>query len=578
MKIREWFARGTREKQAGVMVSVPLAHRISYFMGPIMEAFGGAWSRNIVAESRENVLKFSAVYACVSRIANDISILRPMVMTIDKGLWTEDESSPYAELLARPNPYMDWIQFAAYWMTAKLLYGNAYCIKDRDVPRGRVVALYPVDPRLAKPMVATDGEVYYSFSGDNLARIPNGEAALPASEVVHDRMNCLYHPLVGCGPLYAAASSATHGIRVQANSEAFFANMSRPSGHLSFNDASEEQLKLLKTQFESGFSGGNLGRLLVTAGGAKFEPMTIPAEQAQLIEQLKFDIEDIARAFSIPLHMIQAGTTPSFSNIAALNQNYLDQTLRMHIESVESLLTIGLELKRGKQAIQLDTESLLRMDPKTRAETMDTLVKAGILAPNEGRFRENLPPVTGGNSPMIQMQNFSLEALAKRDAKPDPFTTAPATESKSAPVIVNAAPPSGITLDIAPTLEDARKRGVGTYAKHMGGLVRVTDTGHDVIVNGIESTEVVQVNPREWSLVVKKTDGWSSRSAIHVPSTIYRGVFNLTKNPNGYHRGDMVTHKGHCWHCDAEWTVAAPGGNDDWTMAVRQGDRGRDAK
>ncbi len=391
-----------------------------------MEGFSGSYQRHIATESTENLTKFSPIYACVSRVSSDISILRPMLMQPGKGGTTvevSDQRSPYLPLIKRPNPYMNWIQFLEWWVVCKLLYGNAYAIKDRDA-RGIVVALYPVDPRLVKPLIASDGQVYYQFSGDQLARIPYGEAALPASEVIHDRTCCMWHPLVGVPPIYAAAASGTQAIRIQANSEAFFANMSRPSGHLAFpGKVGDDQLALLKKQFEDNFSGANLGRLLVTGGDAKYGPMTIPAEQSQLVEQLKWAVEDVARCFHVPLHKIQVGAMPTFSNIAALNQQYYDEALKPHIEAFERLMTDEVVMKED-YCVELDLSGLLRMDPKTRAETAEILARAGHLTPNEGRLRENLPPVEGGDTCYLQQQNFSLEALAKRDAQADPFGTA----------------------------------------------------------------------------------------------------------------------------------------------------------
>jgi len=415
-----------REKAQGTAISVPVSHAFTYFLGPIKEAFAGAWSRNIVAESRENLLRFSPIYACASRIASDISILRPMLMKATQdGITVEvnDPRSPYLPLMMRPNAYMNWIQFLSYWLLCKLFYGNAYAIKDRDA-RGVVVALYPIDPRMVKPKIASDGGVYYDFGGDYLARIPEGLSMLPASEVVHDRMNTFWHPLAGVPPIYAAAASGTQGIRIQTNSETFFSNMSRPSGQLtapgSIDDATE---KRLKKQFEDGFSGGNLGRMFVSGNGLKFEPINVPAEQAQLIEQLRWTVEDIARCFGVPLHKIQAGAMPTFTNIGALNQQYYDEALKPHIEAFELLMTQEVVMK-AEYSVELDLSGLLRMDPKTRAEAAEILARAGHLTPNEGRARENLPPVAGGDTPYLQMQNYSLAALAKRDAQDDPFGTA----------------------------------------------------------------------------------------------------------------------------------------------------------
>lgn len=419
----------SRAKAQGATISVLAARGVSYFLGPIMEAFGGAWSRHVVAESNENLLRFSPVYACVSRISKDISILRPMLMGPGKGgtkVEVTDPASPYLGLMRRPNPYMTWVQFLDYWMVCKLLYGNAYAIKERDA-RGIVTALYPIDPRRAQLNVSTeDGAIYYSFTGDALARIPSGVALLEASEVLHDRSTCFWSPLVGVPPIYAAAAAGTLGMRIQTNSERFFANMSRPSGHLSYaNNVDDEQKKLLKQQFEEGFSGGNLGRILVTSGGAKFETMTIAAEQAQLAEQLKATVEEVARAFGMPLHKIQAGAIPTYTNIASYNQQYLEDALQPHIESFEALMTLEVVMKK-EYSVELDLSGLFRMDPKTRAERTQILVQSGVLSPNEARLTENLPPVKGGDQPLLQQQMWQIGQLADRKPPDDMPSSTPA--------------------------------------------------------------------------------------------------------------------------------------------------------
>lgn len=422
-----------KQKANGVTINVPVSSGTSYLFGPLIEGFSGAWARHIVTESKENLTKFSPIYACISRVSSDISILRPMLMGPGKGGTTveiTDSRSPYLPLMKRPNPYMNWIQFLERWIVCKLLYGNAYAIKDRDA-RGIVVALYPVDPRLVKPLIAPDGEVYYQFSGNQLARIPSGEAALEASEVIHDRMCCLQHDLIGVPPIYAAASSGTQAIRIQANSETFFANMSRPSGHLSHpGKIDPEQLKLLKEQFEQNFSAGNLGRTMVTGGDAKYNVISMTAEQSQLVEQLKWAVEDVARCFHVPLHKIQVGAMPTFSNIAALNQQYYDEALKPHIEAFERLMTDEVVMKE-EYCVELDLSGLLRMDPSTRAETTKTLVQCGVLSPNEARLTENLPPVTGGEQPLLQQQMWQIGQLANREP-PQDAPTNPATPSTPA--------------------------------------------------------------------------------------------------------------------------------------------------
>jgi HK97 family phage portal protein len=338
-----------------------------------------------------------------------------------------EEIAPATPVLSRPNRFQTHNQFFEQWLISKLIDGNTYALKQRDA-RGFVEALYILDPQRVRPLVAPDGEVFYQIGADNLAGVEEDRLIVPASEVMHDRHTCLWHPLVGVGPIYACGASATQGNRIQRNSAAFFENMSRPSGHLTapgqIPDATAQRIK---AEFERGFSGANLGKLFVSGDGLKFEPFTIPASDAQLIEQQRWTVEDVARAFGVPLYKIGAGNLPTFNNVGALNLEYYQQTLQPHIEGIESLMDEGLGLGAGL-GVEFDLEGLLRMDPKTRAETDQIRVSAGVLKPDEARRRENLPPVPGGDTPYLQQQNYSLAALAKRDASDDPFGKGVAAE------------------------------------------------------------------------------------------------------------------------------------------------------
>ncbi len=389
--------------------------------GFLVEAFGGSWQANLVVESQENLMRVAAVYACIALRARDIAKLRVMLMKRhDDGVWDEvTESSPFLSVLRKPNRFQTRIQFFNYWIVSKLMAGNTYIWKERD-NRGVVRALYPLNPAGCHPLVAPDGSVYYRLHAARLAGLQE-DVIVPASEIIHDRCMTPWHPLVGVSPLYACGPTATQSIRMQNYSEAFFKNMSRPSGQLtapgSITDAVAARVK---KEFEAGFSGGNLGRMFVSGDGLKFEAFTIPAEQSQLIEQLGWTVEDVARAFGVPLYKIQAGDIPSTDNVGALNQQYLDQTLQEDIESIELLLDEGLELPGG-MCTAMDEDGLMRMDPLGRAEVYDKQVKAGVLAPNEARRKEGRHGVKGGEMPYLQQQNYSLEALAKRDASADPF-------------------------------------------------------------------------------------------------------------------------------------------------------------
>lgn len=416
----------TRQKE---MSSVH-ANQGGWLWGAIREPFTGAWQKNVVADKRENLLAFSAVFACIAIIAEDISKLRPRVMEqLSSGIWEEvQRNTPFAAVLRKPNPYQTRVQFFVAWVTMRLLYGNVYVLKERDA-RGIVTALHVLDSRLVTVMLSDMGDVFYRVNADRLSAVFQ-EITVPASEIIHDRGLTLFHPLIGVSPIFACGAAATQGIRIQNNSATFFENMSRPSGQLtSPTTIKDETAQRLKLEFEKNFSGGQVGRIFVSGDGLKYEPMVIPAADAQLIEQLKWTVEDVARCFRVPLYKINSGQNPTFNNISALNQDYYAQTLQHQIEAIEVLLDEGLNLANVREKIygvEFDLDGLLRMDPLTRMDVAQKGVGAGVLSPNEARARENLGPVQGGTTPYLQQQNYSLAALDRRDSAepvaPDPTT------------------------------------------------------------------------------------------------------------------------------------------------------------
>jgi HK97 family phage portal protein len=236
-------------------------------------------------------------------------------------------------------------------------------------------------------------------------------------------MVSLWHPLVGISPIYACGMSATMGNKIQANSTQFFANASRPSGALTApGKIDDETANRLKTEWEKNYGSGNIGRLAVLGNGLAYSAMTIPAVDAQMIEQLRWTAEDVARAFHVPMWKI-GGVEPARTSVESLNQTYYSDCLQSLIESAEALLNQGLEVP-DRYEIEFCLEGLLRMDTAAQYTTLGEGVKGSLMAPNEARKRLNLKPLTGGDTIYMQQQNYSLEALAKRDQQDDPFGTA----------------------------------------------------------------------------------------------------------------------------------------------------------
>ncbi len=386
----------------------------------VRESFPGAWQSAVTIDKPGALLAFSGIYSPLTLIAQDISKLPLVVKRRDAaGIWREERAHPWRDLLRRPNHYQHRLKFIEQWIVSKLLYGNTYVLLVRDA-RGVVDKMCILDPQRVVPLVADSGDIYYRLSSDNLSGLP-GEVVVPAREIIHDTMVSLWHPLIGVSPLYAAGLSATQGRKIQSNSATFFQNMSRPSGMLTAPGLiSDETALRLKSEWETNFSGGNAGRMAVLGDGLKYEAMTIPADQAQLIEQLEWTVRDIAACFHMPLFKV-GGPVPNGLTVEALNLQYYADCLQSLIESAEACLAEGLGLGEDL-GIEFDISGLARMDTVAQYEALKVAISGGWLSPNEARARQNLPPVAGGDSPMLQQQNFSLAALAKRDAKEDPFT------------------------------------------------------------------------------------------------------------------------------------------------------------
>ncbi|EOQ1117289.1 phage portal protein, partial [Escherichia coli] len=140
------------------------------------------------------------------------------------------------------------------------------------------------------------------------------------------------------------------------------------------------------------------------------------------VEQLKMTAEIVCSVFRVPAYKIGVGQPPSSDNVEALEQQYYSQCLQTLIESIELLLDEALETGEN-ESTEFDVTTLLRMDSERRMKTLGDAVKNTLLTPNEARKRENLPPLAGGDALYLQQQNYSLEALSRRDAREDPFAS-----------------------------------------------------------------------------------------------------------------------------------------------------------
>lgn len=424
-------------------VPLPRLSQTGSWYPVVRESFTGAWQQNIDLRG-DTLLTNPTVFACVTRISQDIGKLRLRLVVQDPrnaDIWTPTTNPAYSPVLRKPNHYQTTVKFVEQWVSSKLIWGNTYVLKRRD-GRGVVDALYILDPRYVSPLVAADGAVYYKLCRpptSDLAAVPyetEPEINVPAREIIHDRINCLFHPLVGLSPLYAAAVPALLGSTILRSSTSFFAQGSRPSGTLtSQNEITQEQAERMQARWQSGFGGTeNAGKIAVLGFGLKYEALTQTAVDAQLTEQTGQTEIEICKCFGMPVALLNTTKGAPYGNHEQLVQLYHDEALQTNIVGLETSLDEGLGIDQPVNGTQygteLDIDDLYWMSTETRTKAAADAVGSGVLSPNEARAKYfGLGPVPGGDSPMVQQQYYSLAALAERDqdkpfSKPTPATPA----------------------------------------------------------------------------------------------------------------------------------------------------------
>ncbi len=422
----------TRRKAADLVTHVPQnvygPSRGGWW--PVLESFAGAWQRSVTTPVQD-ALTHPTFWACVTLIAGDIAKNRLKLVDEDAdGICTETTNPAYSPVLRKPNHYQNRIQFLMYWIISKLTRGNTYALKKRD-GRGVVTALYLLDPTRVQPLLASNGDVFYALQQDCLAGITDASVVVPAREIIHDLMYPLYHPLVGLSPVYACGHAVLQGLTIIGNSTRLFKNGLQIGGVLLVpGQISNENAKRLEDYWQANYAGEeNANKIVVLGDNMKFEKTEVmSAVDAEVIDHLKWGDEKICATFHMPPFMAGVGAMPTYTNIEALSVFYYAQCLQILIESLELCLDEGLELK-GRLGTELDLDGLMRMDSATKMKTTTDGVKGGIYTPNEGRKVFNKAPIPGGDTVYLQQQDFSLQALAARDAlgpAPSSMTPGPA--------------------------------------------------------------------------------------------------------------------------------------------------------
>jgi HK97 family phage portal protein len=335
-------------------------------------------------------------------------------------------SSALSRVMRDPNDYQTRSDFVMNQVRTLYYRGNAYALAVRGED-GAPDELHPLPDRAHPRIDPVSREIFYDFSGFDVTPLPPGDwvdRTVPARYVWHLKLNTPRHPLVGVTPLESAVLSAAANASMSAQQQAFFANMSRPSGTLNTDMVlTTKQVAELRERWQEQSTGLRLGGVPILTAGLKWSPMSLNASDTQLIEYFKLTVGDIARALRIPGVMIGINDgTQSYSNAEALMAFWLSTGLGFLLNHVELSLDKFFGLPEG-QYCEFDTSDLLRSAFKDRIDALVRGVQGGVFAPNEARATESLPAVEAGDMPRVQQQ---LVALDWEPPEPAPPSALPA--------------------------------------------------------------------------------------------------------------------------------------------------------
>ena len=380
--------------------------------------FGGTTSGKPVNE--RSAMQMTAVYACVRILAEAVAGL-PLHLyryKADGGKEKATDHPLYLLLHDEPNPEMSSFVFRETLMTHLLLWGNAYAQIIHN-GRGEVVALYPLMPNKMTVDRDENGRLYYQYtrSKEEAATMPNATVILSPSEVLHIP-GLGFDGLVGYSPIAMAKNAIGMAIACEEFGAKFFANGAAPSGVLEHPGTIKDPERV-RQSWQSTFGGsGNANKIAVLEEGMKYTPIGISPEQAQFLETRKFQINEIARIFRVPPHMVGDLEKSSFSNIEQQSLEFVKYTLDPWVIRWEQSLARSLftESEKKEYFFKFSVEGLLRGDYASRMSGYATARQNGWMSANDIRELENLDRIPAEDGGDLYLINGNMLPLGNAGA------------------------------------------------------------------------------------------------------------------------------------------------------------------
>jgi len=348
---------------------------------------------------RNKAMTFSGVYAAVRIISETVAGLPRHVYRRDGDNAVKEPGHPLSRLMVQPNQNQTQFTIFETLMGYVLTWGNAYAEIVRAPATGQVASLHLMRPDRVTPNIR-DGVMVYDVRTDNV-----GIVTLPADRVLH--IKAVGDGIAGYSQIRLAREAIGLGLAAEQHGARFFGNDATPGGVLTHpGRLKKETAERLRSSWEKVHGGsGNAHRVAILEDGMGWTTIGLPNTDAQYMESRKFSITEIARIYSIPLHMLADLDRATFSNIEHQGIEFskfsiLPWCIRIEQEINRKLL---VDADRDRFYLKHNLDGLQRGDSASRASFYNTLFQIGALSQNDIRALEEKNPIENGDKYFVPL-------------------------------------------------------------------------------------------------------------------------------------------------------------------------------
>ncbi len=390
------------------------------------ELMGGASTDSGENINSETALRFSAVYSCINIISQACGSIPVQLNQIDsRGQKKRAQDHPlYPLLLKSPNEEHSRHEFVSFMMQQVLLHGNSYAVIERN-GAGAITALVPLcTPDVTPRVVNRSGQETNAGDGRLVFEHTPSGGYFERKQILFFRNNMTLNGITGLSPISYARQNIGIALAAERYGARFYQNSARPGGLLTpESPINPNHLEPIKEQFKKLHQGSsNAHKLILLPAGLKYQALSLSPEDAAFLSTRRMEIEEVARIFRVPLHLLQDLTKATNNNVEQMSLDFLMHTLHPWVSMMEGAYERDLLSPAERAVLEFDfkTDRLIRVDAQTQAEILAMYVNNGLKLLNDARSEIGEPPVSEGDKPLCSVQTQSLEKVHAEEPAPAP--------------------------------------------------------------------------------------------------------------------------------------------------------------